>query len=136
MKTFIKTCVALTATMGLGVAAAPPASAEAADFFKCKMREGTTIEQVTAVIRVFVKDARKNGYDKYSVRFLMPVYSNDISAGVFWWVGVDKDLGSLASGNEYWVSEKNRSHREKFNALIKDCESSSLHQVIEVKAAD
>lgn len=136
MKKPIKICVALAATMGLGVAAAPPANAEAADFFKCKMKEGSTIEQVTEVIRAFVKDAKKNGYDKYSVRFLLPVYSSDISAGVFWWVGVDKNLGSLASGNEYWISEKNRTHREKFNALIKDCESSSLHHVVEVKAAD
>lgn len=136
MKIFIKSSVAVAAIAGLSVAAAPPANAEAADFFKCKMKEGTTIEQVTTVVSAFVKDAKKNGFDKYSVRFLLPVYSSDISTGVFWWVGVDQSLGSLASGNEYWISEKNRTHREKFNALIKDCESSSLHHVVNVKAAD
>lgn len=136
MTGYLRNCVAIAATIGFSLACAPPAKAEAMDFFKCKMKDTTTMAQVTDAVSSFLKDAAKNGHDKYSVRLLSPVYSTDITAGVFWWVGVGPSLGSVAAENEYWASEANRTQREKFNALIKDCESSSLHQVTEVKAAN
>ncbi len=134
MKTAARMGAALAATATLCLVAAQPASAApAADFFKCKLKDGATLEQAAAVAAGVLKDAKaQNQMEGYSIRFLQPVYSGDTSNGVFYWVGAGPSIGSVAATNDYWMSEANKAHREAFNALVKSCSSASLHYIIEV----
>lgn len=136
MKSLIRLSVAIAALSGIGAIATQPAHASAAEFYKCSLNEGASFKQLKEATAAFLKDAKKNGRDQYSVRFLVPLYAGDIGGNTFWWVGIGPSVGSVASENDYWMSEANAAHRKAVFAIIKDCTSSSLHEIIDVKVEE
>lgn len=120
--------------VGAGVTLAPTGSAQAAaaEFFKCKLAEDVTMEQLVEATAAFLEDAHKNGHEGYSVRFLSPVFSGDISPGTFWWVGVGPTMGAVGALNDYWEGEANTEHRDQFRELTGGCEMSSMHVITNV----
>ena len=117
---------------GMNLAAIGAVNASAAEFFKCKFAEGATMDQLVEATAAFLVDAKANGHEDYSVRFLSPVYSSDITAGTFWWVGVALNLAGAGAINDYWDSDANTAHRERFGELSTGCSMSSLHVVTNV----
>ncbi|MCH8203350.1 MAG: hypothetical protein IH996_09615 [Proteobacteria bacterium] len=108
------------------------AQADAAAFFKCTFAEGATMDQLVEATAAFVATVKENGYEGYSVRFLSPVFSSDISPGTFWWVGVGPSLEVIGAINDYWTSDANTEHRDRFGELSAGCTVSSLHVVTNV----
>lgn len=123
------------AAAGVAIATPQVAHAEAAEFFKCTLREGATLDQAVAVASDYLKESKKNGRSGYSIRFLSPIYSSDTGNGVFYWVGTGPTLGSVAGENDYWPSDANKAIRERFGALITGCQSASLYTLTPVPAA-
>ena len=124
--------MALLFAIGVQVTAMQDAQAEAAAFFKCKFAEGATMEQLVTATEAFVAAAKENGHEGYSVRFLSPVFASDITRGTFWWVGVGPNLAAIGAINDYWDSEANTEHRDRFGELSADCTVASLHVVTNV----
>lgn len=131
-KTLLTGAAAFAVAAGLTLVTTNSAQASAAEFFKCKLAEDATIEQLVEATAAFLEDAHANGHEGYSVRFLSPVFSGDISPGVFWWVGVGPSLGAVGALNDYWQSEANTEHRDRFRELTSGCEMSSLHAITNV----
>jgi hypothetical protein len=126
-----------TLIVGAGIAVVAPsaANAQAAEFFKCTLAEGATMDQLVASTRAFLETAEAEPtMEGYTVRFLSPVYSTDTSRGVFWWVGVAPSLAALGAANDYWGTEANAEHSSRFRELTDDCESSSAHYLTPVSA--
>lgn len=121
---------------GLNLAVAQSAQANAVEFFKCKLAEKATMDQLVTATKAMLKDAKAKGHAEYGVYFLNPLYSTDISSGTFYWVGVGPSAGAVGAFNDYWESEANKKHRDRFGELSAGCESSSLHYGTEVKMDD
>ena len=124
--------IALVFAVGIQVTTIQTAQAAAAAFFKCKFADGATMAQLVTATEAFVATVKENGHEGYSVRFLSPVFSSDISPGTFWWVGVGPDLATIGAINDFWDSEANTVHRERFGELSSGCTTSSLHVVTNV----
>ena len=124
--------IALVFAIGVQVTTIQTAQAAAAEFFKCKLAEGATMEQLVTATEAFLATAKENGHEGYSVRFFSPVFSRDISPGIFWWVGVGPNLAAVGAINDYWFSDANKEHRDRFGELSPSCETGSLHMVTNV----
>lgn len=124
--------IALVFAIGVQVTTIQTAQAAAAEFFKCKLAEDATMEQLVTATEAFLATAKENGHEGYSVRFLSPVFSRDTSRGTFWWVGVAPDLTAIGAINDYWPSDANTEHRDRFRELSADCTVASLHVVTNV----
>ncbi|MCB2112332.1 MAG: hypothetical protein KDD85_02150 [Parvularculaceae bacterium] len=131
----IKTIIAASLAGGICMTASP-ANASAVEFFKCTLEENATMSQLVAATKAMLKDAHANDHAGVGVYYLNPLYSSDISRGVFYWVGVAEDAGAIGAFNDYWESDANKKHRDKFVELSSGCESSSLHYGTEVKLDD
>lgn len=124
--------MALLFAIGVHVTTIQDAQASAAAFFKCKFAQGATMDQLVEATAAFVAAAKEDGHEGYSVRFLSPVFASDISPGTFWWVGVAGNLAAIGAINDYWDSDANTEHRDRFGELSAGCSVSSLHVVTEV----
>ncbi len=122
--------IAVAASMNMVTVGA--AQADAAAFFKCTFAEDATMDQLVEATAAFVATVKEKGFEGYSVRFLSPVFSRDISPGTFWWVGVGPSLEVIGAINDFWVTEANKEHRDRFSELSPSCETSSLHMVTNV----
>ena len=67
--------IAFLFAIGLHVTTIQHAQASAAEFFKCKLAEDATMEQLVTATEAFLAAAKENGHEGYSVRFLSPVFS-------------------------------------------------------------
>jgi hypothetical protein len=129
---YLGSVAAIAVAAAINMAAIGAAQASAAEFFKCKLAEDATMEQLVTATEAFVVTAKENGHEDYSVRFLSPVYSSDVSRGTFWWVGVGPNLAALGAINDYWESDANTEHRDRFRELSTGCETASLHVLTRV----
>ncbi len=129
---FFVGAIALVFAIGVHVTTIQTAQAAAAEFFKCTLAEDATMEQLVTATEAFLATAKENGHEGYSVRFLSPLFSSDISPGTFWWVGVGPNLAAIGAINDYWTSNANKEHRDRFGELSPSCETSSLHVVTNV----
>jgi hypothetical protein len=114
--------------------AATPAEASTLEYFKCKLADNVTMDQLNAAASAMLKDAKANGVGDYKLYFLNPLYTSDISKGVFFWVGVSPNALRLGAYNDFWKADANKKHRDRFDALIKDCDSAGAHWLTELKA--
>jgi acyl dehydratase len=95
------------------------------------------MDQLVASTQAYLEAAEAEPtMEGYTVRFLSPVYSADTSRGVFWWVGVAPSLAALGAANDYWGTEANAEHSNRFGELTDDCESSSAHYLTPVATDD
>lgn len=129
---FFLAAIAFLFAIGLHVTTIQDAQASAAEFFKCKLAEDATMEQLVTATEAFLAAAKENGHEGYSVRFLSPLFSSDISPGTYWWVGVGPNLAAIGAINDYWTSDANKEHRDRFGELSPSCETASLHVVTNV----
>jgi len=120
--------------------AASSAEASAVEFFKCKLAENATMDQLVTAAKAMLKDAKANGLGDYSLYFLNPLYSSDISNGTFYRVGASPNALRLGAYNDCWITDVMKKHRDKFRPLIKDCsptgDSAGVLWSTEVKPAD
>lgn len=114
--------------------AATPTEASAVEFFKCTLAPDATMDQLVTVAKAMLKDAKANGFADYTLHFHNPLYSEDISNGTFYWVGDSPNALRLGAYNDYWNADANKTHRDRFRELIKDCDSAGLHWSVAVKA--
>ncbi len=131
-KKLLRGAAAIAVAAGMNLATMQVAQASAAEFFKCKLAEDATMEQLVTATEAFLAAAKENGHEGYSVRFLSPLFSSDISPGTFWWVGVGPNLAAIGAINDYWTSDANKEHRDRFGELSAGCTVSSLHVVTNV----
>ena len=113
-KKLLMGAAAIAVAAGMNMVTVGTAQANAAAFFKCTFAEGATMDQLVEATAAFVATVKENGYEGYSVRFLSPVFSSDISPGTFWWVGVGPSLEVIGAINDYWTSDANKEHRDRF----------------------
>lgn len=124
---------AITAAILLQGASIPTAKAAAVEFFKCTLAEGAKVSDLVTVTKAMLTTAKENGIENYSVRFMSPLYSSDISRGTHYWVGIAPNAAEMGAFNDYWESDTNKKHRGKFRELTEDCEASSMHYSTPVK---
>ena len=123
---------AIAVAAGMNLPTMQAAQASAAEFFKCKLAEDATMEPLVTATEAYLAAAKENGQEGYSVRFLSPVFSRDISPGTYWWVGMGPNLAAVGAINDYWFSDANKEHRDRFSELSPSCEIGSLHMVTNV----
>jgi hypothetical protein len=133
IRKMMKMMMAVIVSGGMSLAVAP-AEASTLEYFKCKLADNATMEQLNAAASAMLKDAKANGLGDYKLYFLNPLYTSDISKGVFFWVGVSPNALRLGAYNDFWKADANRKHRERFDALIKGCDSAGVHWLTELKA--
>ncbi len=112
---------------GANIQAAKAEAAAAVEFFKCTLVEGKNMDDLVAVTKALLKTAKENGIENYSVRFITPLYSTDISRGTHYWVGIAPNAAEMGAFNDYWDTDANKKHREKYRELTEKCEASSLY---------
>jgi hypothetical protein len=83
-----------------------PAAAGAVtyDFLKCKRVAGKTMTDVEQVVTEWRALVDKAGYSDYKVAVLLPVHAEDISQGVFWWMGTAPDYARLGAAYNWWLT--------------------------------
>jgi hypothetical protein len=122
------------------VFSAAPATAGVVEFFKCKLADTATMEQLVSTATAMLTDAKAHGLGDYSLYFLNPLYSSDISNGTFYWVGASPNATRLGAYNDFWIADAMKKHRDKFRPLIKECsasgDSAGVLWITEVKAAE
>lgn len=128
--------VVLMAAMAVQGASIPAAKAEAVEFFKCSLAEGAKISDLVTATKALLETARENGIENYSVRYISPLYSSDISRGTHYWVGIAPNAADMGAFNDYWDTDANKGHRKKFRELTADCENSSLYYSTPVNMDD
>jgi hypothetical protein len=104
-----------------------PTSTVATEFFKCKMADSAKFEQMVAAMEVAKRTANDNGFGDYKLSIMIPLYDNDTSFGVFYWIGTSPTAGRLGLYNDFWKSDANKANRELFIPLIKECDHSGVY---------
>ena len=79
-------------------------NAEVAESYKCKLKDNMD----------------------FKLSILFPMYSSDISNGVFYWNGTSSSLASLEDAVKIWESEKNIDAINRWVAIVDNCENASL----------
>ena len=87
-------------------------NAEVAESYKCKLKEGVSRDQIISL--------------GFKLSILFPMYSSDISNGVFYWNGTSSSLASLEDAVKIWESEKNIDAINRWVAIVDNCENASL----------
>lgn len=118
---------AIIASVVLQGASLPAAKAASVEFFKCTLVEDAKIADLVTATTALLKTAKENGIENYSVRFLSPLYSADISRGTHYWVGIAPNAAEMGAFNDYWDTDVNKAHRKRFRELTENCEASSLY---------
>ncbi len=120
---------ALTLALGAGAFTAGEARADSAEFFKCTMAEGGSLEALVQIGSDAEKRMAENGLENYHVAIMTPLFSSDLSEGTFYWIGVANDFAGAGMANDIWESSANDDIRARWDEQITGCESSSLHRV-------
>lgn len=112
------------------------ARAEAAEFFKCRLVEGGSIENLVAIANDFEAIVAENGLEDYNVSFLTPLYASDLKEGTFWWVGIAQNYSGAGRANEIWESSAGDGVRARWDENIRGCENSSLYSLTRTPNGD
>ncbi|GEM_PF-4511290 len=109
------------------------ARADAREYFKCKLTDGTEGAALEELANDFMKIARAEGFKDYSMEFLWPLFSQDISRGSFYWSGKAPNAARIGALNDFWEGSKaNADIRARFRKMA-TCETSSLYMTTEIK---
>lgn len=109
---------------------AQPADAAAREFFKCKLADGVSMEDMAGLVKDVTKIATANGLGDYHAELLLPLFSSDISKGTFYWQGNAPNFERIGAANDWWEnSDANADIRKRWGEMT-DCENSSLYKVI------
>ncbi|MFQ5535688.1 MAG: hypothetical protein ACE5EM_12800 [Sphingomonadales bacterium] len=121
---------AFVIVVGVNVVLTASATAEVREYYKCKLNEGATIEQVAQIATDLRPISEKAGFGDYHPALLIPMYSSDISAGAFYWMGSAPNMARLGAGSDWFgQSEDTDAIRKRFEDIL-DCESASVYHVI------
>lgn len=123
----------LTAAMLIG---AQPVAAQSVEFFKCRLAEGASMEEMVEATTAMLETAHQNGQSDYTVSFLTPLYAEDTTRGLFIWVGSASSFSAIGAFNDYWDDEVNTGHRARWRELSTGCESASVYGLQEVDTPD
>ena len=69
-------------------------NAEVAESYKCKLKEGVSRDQIISLGESYIAVGKKDNMD-FKLSILFPMYSSDISNGVFYWNGTSSSLASI-----------------------------------------
>lgn len=120
---------AIAAVTGFAISA-QPADAAAREFFKCKLADGVSMDDMGGLVKDFNKIASDNGFADYQAELLSPLFSGDISRGTFFWQGNAPNFERIGALNDWWdKSDANADIRKRWREMT-DCEFSSLYDVI------
>lgn len=109
------------------------ANAAAREYFKCKLVNGATAEAMIELSNDFMKIARKEGFEDYSMELLWPLFAADISRGSFFWAGMAPNAERIGALNDFWENSDANADIRKRNRALTTCESSSLYMTSEIK---
>jgi hypothetical protein len=110
-----------------------PAGTVATEYFKCKMADDATFEQIVSAGEAMLRDAKAAGVGDYTLNFYVPLYDYDTSIGVFYWVGTSPNATRLGAYNDFWKAEANKRSRDRFDRLIKQCDRAGVYWNRQVK---
>ena len=79
----------------------------------------------------YVAVGKKDNMD-FKLSILFPMYSSDISNGVFYWNGTSSSLESLGKAIKIWESKDNKRAIDQWVAIVDGCESSSLFSSVKI----
>ena len=100
-------------------------NAEVAESYKCKLKEGFSRDQIISLGESYIAVGKKDNMD-FKLSILFPMYSSDISNGVFYWNGTSSSLASLEDAVKIWESEKNIDAINRWVAIVDNCQNASL----------
>ena len=100
-------------------------NAEVAESYKCKLKEGVSRDQIISLGESYIAVGKKDNMD-FKLSILFPMYSSDISNGVFYWNGTSSSLASLEDAVKIWESDKNIDAINRWVAIVDNCENASL----------
>jgi hypothetical protein len=104
-----------------------PSSTVATEYFKCKMADNADFDQIVAAGEAMLADAKAHGLDDYKLNIFIPLYDNDTSFGVFYWVGSSPNATRLGAYNDFWKDGANEANRVRFASLIKECDRAGVY---------
>ncbi len=109
---------------------AQPADAAAREFFKCKLANGASMDDLAGLVKDFNKVASDNGFANYQAELLSPLFASDISRGTFIWQGNAPNFERIGAINDWWESsDANADIRKRWQEMT-ECESASVYAVI------
>ena len=101
------------------------------EYYKCSVSDGSTIADVLAVSNEWRVLSDAAGFDDYLAELLIPIYSEDVAAGTFYWEGTAPSRARLAEASDWYASDEAAGIRMAFSE-VSTCESASLFQIIEL----
>lgn len=104
-----------------------PSRTAATEYFKCKMSDNADFQQLVAAGEAMLADAKAHGLGDYKLNIFVPLYDNDTSFGVFYWMGTSPDATRLGAYNDFWKSGSNEANRVRFASLIKECDRAGVY---------
>jgi hypothetical protein len=104
-----------------------PSSTLATEYFKCKMADNADFDQIVAAGEAMLADAKAHGLGDYKLNIFIPLYDNDTSFGVFYWVGTSPNATRLGAYNDFWKDGANEANRTRFASLIKECDRAGVY---------
>ena len=105
--------------------------AEVAESYKCKLKSGVSRSQIIDLGEDYIETGKKNGMD-FNLSVLFPIYSDDMSDGVFYWNGTSSNLESLGKAIKIWESNDNKRAIDQWVSIVDGCESSSLFSSVKI----
>ena len=99
--------------------------AEVAESYKCKLKDGVSRDQIISLGEGYIETGKKENMD-FKLSILFPMYSGDISNGIFYWNGTSSSLKSLEEAIKIWESEDNIKAINRWVEIVDNCENASL----------
>ena len=100
-------------------------SAEVAESYKCKLKDGVSRDQIIGLGESYIAVGKKENMD-FELSILFPMYSADISNGTFYWNGTSSNLKGLGDAIKIWESQDNIAAINRWVEIVDNCEDSSL----------
>jgi hypothetical protein len=130
----MKTIVGLMLVFMLMFVAAPAYAAEATQMWKCVMGDDTSEEEVIAVVREWLKTAKKiEGGERFKAYVYFPVAVNDLVEVDVWFVVVAPSFEEWGKFWDNYVNSPAAAEAEKREHGKVDCPDSALWESIKVE---